>query len=142
MGWAGVSVLGFLVVTALVIWLARSNTARWEARHRAAQAAVRAREQASLRARAAALLAPGPAGTGRHRPHLHLPHVHLPPAVVARLPHPHVHLRHLHLPYLDGRLTRRRLDRSGDQQADAPPSVESPGTPSDSPSQAPAGPAA
>jgi type II secretory pathway pseudopilin PulG len=123
MGWAIVSVLGFLAATALVIWLARSNTARWEARHRAAQAVIRAREEASLRARAAALGSPE---SGR-RPHLHLPHVHLPPGVVARLPHPH-------LPHLDGRLTWRLPYLSRHRRMDPAPPVEEQETPTVSPS--------
>jgi hypothetical protein len=143
MGWAIVSVLGFLVVTALVICLARSNTARWEARHRAAQAAIRAREEASLRARAGALLAQRAPEGHRHLPHLHLPHVHLPPAIVARLPRPHVHVPRLHVPRLhlptrDGRLPRRRPDR----QADAAPSVDThevPAAPPVDPHETPTG---
>ena len=100
MGWAVVSVVGFVLVTALVIVMARSNTARWERDHRAAQAA--AKEQAAT-ARSAWVAALGAHGDdeGGHRPHLHLPHVHLPAALVARLPHPHLpqlHLRQLHLP--------------------------------------------
>jgi hypothetical protein len=126
MGWAIVSVLGFLAATALVIWLARSNTARWEARHRAAQAAIRAREEASLRARAAALLAQGSPET-RRRQHLHLPHVHLPPGVVARLPHPH-------LPHLDGRLTRRLPHLARHRRSEPAPPVEEQETPTVSPS--------
>ncbi|MGY1707490.1 hypothetical protein ACI79C_23245 [Geodermatophilus sp. SYSU D00697] len=111
MEWAFVSVLGFLAATALVIALARSNTARWEAHHRAAQAAIRAREEASLRARAAALLAQRAPGAVRHLPHphvphLHLPHVHLPARIVERLPHPHLPRLDGHLLHLDGRFAR------------------------------------
>jgi hypothetical protein len=130
MGWAIVSVLGFLVVTALVVWLARSNTARWEAHHRAAQAELRAREEASLRARAAALLAQGTPETGRHLPHLHLPHVHLPAHVVERLPRPHVHWPRLHVPLLDGRF--RRLARH--RRVAPPPPADDEQTPTVSPS--------
>jgi hypothetical protein len=126
MGWAIVSVLGFLAATALVVWLARSNTARWEASHRAAQAAIRAREEVSLRARAAALMAQGPPEPGR-RPHLHLPHVHLPPGVVARLRPPH-------LPHRDGRLTRRLPYLSRHRRMDPAPPVEEQETPTVSPS--------
>jgi hypothetical protein len=113
MRWAAVVVLGFGLEVGAVIWLARSNTARWERDHRAARAAIRAREEAGLRVRAAALVA-------QHVPHphlVHLPHVHLPPRVVDRLAHtrgtlhrPHLHLPHLHLPHLH--LTRRRADVS------------------------------
>lgn len=95
MGWAIVSVLGFVLLTGVVIGLARSNTARWERDHRAARAAVQAREQAKLRVRAAAAIA--------QHPHLsHIPHVHLPPRVVERLVHTRGALRRprLHLPHL------------------------------------------
>ncbi|MBB3087046.1 hypothetical protein [Geodermatophilus sabuli] len=120
MGWAFVSVVGFALFTGLVVVLARTNTARWEADHRAAQAAIREREQASRRARVAALIAPRAPQNG-HRmprprlrrpqvphPHLpHLPHVHLPARVVDRLPRP---LGNGHLLRLDG-LPARRLPR-------------------------------
>ncbi|WNV73729.1 hypothetical protein [Geodermatophilus sp. DSM 44513] len=102
MGWAIVSVLGFALVTGVVIGLARSSTARWERDHRAARAAVREHEQAGLRARAAALVA-------QRVPHphpAHLPHVHLPPWVAERVAHtwaalhrPHPRLPDLHLPH-------------------------------------------
>ncbi|MGR6964768.1 hypothetical protein ACU610_09945 [Geodermatophilus sp. URMC 61] len=109
MKWAAVVVLGFVLEVGAVIWLARSNTARWERDHRAARAAIRAREEAGLRVRAAALMAQ----RVRH-PHLtQLPHVHLPPRVVDRLANargtlhrPILHLPLLHLPLLH--LTRRR----------------------------------
>jgi hypothetical protein len=101
MGWAVVSVVGFVLVTALVTAMARSNTARWERDHRAAQAAAR-EQAATARSGWVAALGHHPDGdhAGGHRPHLHLPHVHLPAGLVARLPHPHVHLPHLHLPPL------------------------------------------
>jgi hypothetical protein len=114
MKWAAVVVLGFGLEIALVAAMARNNTARWERDHRAARAAIRAREEAGLRVRAAAVVA-------QHVPHRHLtqiPHVHLSPRVVDRLAHPrgtlhrphlrlpHLHLPHLHLPHL----TRRRPD--------------------------------
>jgi hypothetical protein len=131
MGWAFVSVVGFALLTGLVVVLARTNTARWEADHRAAQAAIRAREQATRRAQVAALIAPWAAQSGHrlprprlrrphaHLPHAHLPHiphVHLPARVVDRLPRPlgNGHLLHLdglpalRLPRLPGR--RRLLD--------------------------------
>jgi hypothetical protein len=98
MRWAVISVVGFVLVTGLVTAMARSNTARWERDHRAAQAAARARV-ATARSGWAAALGHHPHGDrqGAHRPHLPLPHVHLPAALVARLPHPHVHLPHVHL---------------------------------------------
>ena len=51
MKWAIIAVLGFGLEIALVIAMARSNTARWERNHRAARAEIRAREEASLRVR-------------------------------------------------------------------------------------------
>ncbi len=104
MGWAIVAVVGFGLEIALVIAMARSNTARWERNHRAARAAIRAREEASLRVRAAALVA-----QRVPHPHLaHLPHVHLPLRVADRIAHtrsvlhrPHLHLPHLHLLHRD-----------------------------------------
>jgi hypothetical protein len=104
MKWAAVVVLGFGLEIAVVIAMARSNTARWERDHRAARAAIRAREEAGLRVRAAGLVA-----QRVPHPHLaHLPHVHLSPRVVDRLAHTREALRvpRLHLPHL--RLTRRR----------------------------------
>lgn len=103
MKWAIIAVLGFGLEIALVIAMARSNTARWERNHRAARAEIRAREEASLRVRAAALVA-----QRVPHPHLaHLPHVHLPPRVADRIAHtrsalhrPRLHLPHLHLPHL------------------------------------------
>ena len=104
MKWAAVVVLGFGLEIAVVIAMARSNTARWERDHRAARAALRAREEAGLRVRAAGLVA-----QRVPHPHLaHLPHVHLSPRVVDRLAHTREALRvpRLHLPHL--RLTRQR----------------------------------
>ncbi len=101
MGWAIVSLVGFALVTGLVIALARDNTARWERDRRAAEAAVPPpvpTRRPSAVARLAAELA-------RRAPRLHFPHlphgrvaVHLP-----HLPHPAVRLPHLvvrrpHLP--------------------------------------------
>jgi hypothetical protein len=108
MKWAAVVVLGFGLEVGAVIVLARTNTARWERDHRAARAAIRAREEAGLRVRAAALVA-------QHVPHphlVHLPHVHLPPRVVDRLAHTRgvLHRPHLHLPHLNLHLTRRRVE--------------------------------
>jgi hypothetical protein len=98
MKWAIIAVLGFGLEIALVIAMARSNTARWERDHRAARAAIRAREEAGLRVRAAGLVA-------QHVPHRHLshlPHVHLSPRVVDRLAHTRevLHVPRLHLPRL------------------------------------------
>lgn len=120
MRWAAVVVLGFVVEVGAVIVLARSNTARWERDHRAARAATRAREEAGLRVRAAALVA-------QHVPHghlTHLPHVHLSPRVVDRLAHARgtLHRPHLHLPHL----IRRR------PEAPLPP-VEAPLPPVEAP---------
>ncbi len=112
MKWAAVVVLGFGLEIALVIAMARSNTARWERDHRAARAAIRAREEAGLRVRAAAVVAQHVPPGARWLPHPHLtqlPHVHLPPRVVDRLTtRGTLHRPHLHLPHL--RLTRRRPD--------------------------------
>lgn len=99
MKWAIIAVLGFGLEIALVIAMARSNTARWERNHRAARAEIRAREEASLRVRAAALVA-----QRVPHPHLaHLPHVHLPPRVADRIAHTRSALHrprlHLHLPH-------------------------------------------
>ncbi len=98
MKWAIVAVLGFGLEIALVVAMARSNTARWERDHRAARAAIRAREEAGLRVRAAGLVAQ----RVPHRHLAHLPHVHLSPRVVDRLAHTREVLQVLHLP----RLTR------------------------------------
>ena len=104
MEWAIVAVLGFALEIALVIAMARSNTARWERDHRAARAAIRAREEAGLRVRAAGLVA-----QRVPHPHLsHLPHVHLSPRVVDRLAHTRevLHVPRLHLPYLSRQRSR------------------------------------
>jgi hypothetical protein len=115
MGWAIVSLVGFVVMTALVIALARSNTARWERDRRAARAVAPAQPEPSLPVRAAALLAkhvpdgvrqlPHPHLPHPHRPHL--PHVHLPSRVAERLTRPHLPRPHMHLPHLGGRDVRR-----------------------------------
>ena len=103
MKWAIVSVLGFGLEIGVVIWLARSNTARWERDHRAARAVVKAREEASLRVRAAAVVAQRvPPGVRLPHPHLsHIPHVHLSPRVVDRLAQTRqaLHRPRLHLPH-------------------------------------------
>jgi hypothetical protein len=125
MKWAAVVVLGFGLEVGAVIWLARSNTARWERDHRAARAAIRAREEAGLRVRAAALVA-------QHVPHPHLPHVphvHLSPRVVDRLAHTRstLHRPRLHLPHLNLHLTRRRPAEVSEAPAEAPvPTAEAP----------------
>jgi hypothetical protein len=127
MWWAVGSVVGFVLVTGLVTAMARSNTARWERDHRAAQAA--AREQAAT-ARSGWVAALGHHalrhgadgdGAGGHRPHLHVPHVHLPDGLVARLPHPHVHLPHLHLPPLHLPQVRLPWRSRSPEQLDEPP---------------------
>lgn len=128
MKWAAVVVLGFGMEIAFVIAMARSNTARWERDHRAARAAIRAREEAGLRVRAAAVVAQHVPSGARWLPHPHLtqlPHVHLPPRVVDRLTtRGTLHRPHLHLPHL--RLTRRRPDAPV-PAVDAPvPAVEAP----------------
>jgi hypothetical protein len=114
MKWAAVVVFGFGLEIALVAAIARYNTARWERDHRAARAAIRAREEAGLRVRAAAVVAQ----RVPHRHLTHIPHVHLSPRIVDRLAHPrgplhrpHLHRPHLHLPRLHlPHLTRRRPD--------------------------------
>jgi hypothetical protein len=116
MGWAIGSVLGFVLLTGVVIGLARSNTAQWERDHRAARAAIQARRDASLRIRAAGLVAQRVPPGVRRLPHPHLsqlPHVHLPRRVADRIAHtrgvlhlPHLHLPHLHLPHLPRQRSR------------------------------------
>jgi hypothetical protein len=131
MKWAIIAVLGFGLEIALVIAMARSNTARWERDHRAARAAIRAREEAGLRVRAAGLVA-----QRVPHPHLtHLPHVHLPPRVVDRLAHTRevLHVPRLHLP----RLTRHPA--RPDIPAPAPaPDIPAPAPAPDIPAPAPA----
>ena len=127
MKWAIIAVLGFGVEIALVVAMARSNTARWERDHRAARAAIRAREEAGLRVRAAGLVAQ----RVPHRHLSHLPHVHLSPRVVDRLAHTREVLQVLHLP----RLTRHPARPDIPAPAPAPddaitPSEEQP-TPSE-----------
>lgn len=122
MRWAVVSVVGFILVTGLVTAMARSNTARWERDHRAAQAAAREQVATARSGWVAALghYADGD-GAGGHRPHLHVPHVHLPAGLVARLPHPHVHLPHLHLPPLHLPQVHLRWRSRTPEQLDEPP---------------------
>ncbi len=110
MVWVVVSVVGFVVVTGAVTVMARSNTARWERHHRAAQVDARA-HAAAARSGWAAALGRGQAGSGTpaRRAHLHLPHVHLPAGLVGRLPHPHLHVPHPHRPRLH--LPRLHLPR-------------------------------
>jgi hypothetical protein len=109
--WAAVSVVGFVLVTGLVVVMARGNTARWERDHRAPQAAARAHGAAMRRAWSTTLARwqqaqePGdrrarrpalhlPAGLAAHLPHPHLPHPHLPHLPVhLRLPHPQLRRR-------------------------------------------------
>ncbi|MBM7808804.1 hypothetical protein JOD57_004641 [Geodermatophilus bullaregiensis] len=133
--WALVAVVGFAVEIALVIAMARGNTARWERDHRAAQAAVRARHEESLRLRAAAVVARVPRVQHRplphlhvpqvHLPHLHLPHLHLPSGVVARLPHPHLR-GVLHLPHRNGRPAAPAEDAAPGPEPDAVSPAEAP----------------
>jgi hypothetical protein len=132
MKWAAVVVLGLGLELTVVIAMARSNTARWERDHRAARAAIRAREEAGLRVRAAATVAQHVPPGSRWLPHAHLtqlPHVHLPPRVVDRLTHPRgtVHRPRLHLPHL--RLTRRRPDAQESPVPAPEPRVPAPETP-------------
>lgn len=113
MGWAAVVVLAFGLEVGLVIWLARRNTARWERDHRAARAAIQARKEASLRVRAAGLVAQRVPPGIRRLPHPHLsqlPHVHLPPRVADRIAHTREALHHprLHLPHLPRQRSRPR----------------------------------
>ncbi|TFV59579.1 hypothetical protein E4P41_11735 [Geodermatophilus sp. DF01-2] len=135
MGWAIVSVVGFGLATAVVIGLARGNTARWEHDHRAARAVVRAREEASLRVRAAALMAQRVPPDGRRLPNPHLVHrpLHLPPRVVDRLAHArgvlhrprlHLHLPHVHLPHVGRHRSRPDPPSAGD--VDEPPTDATP----------------
>ncbi|MGY1637672.1 hypothetical protein ACI78V_13590 [Geodermatophilus sp. SYSU D00742] len=145
MEWAIVSVVGFALVTGLVIALARQNTARWERDRRAARAALpppepsprqlaAARLHAELVRRAprlaehlahgrVALRRPhlGRGGTGLHLPQLslRLPHAHMP-----HLPHgrvalhlPHLALRRPHLAVRRPRLPHLR--RRGRRRTDA-----------------------
>ncbi|MGY1697017.1 MULTISPECIES: hypothetical protein [unclassified Geodermatophilus] len=132
MGWAVVSVAGFVVTTGLVVVMARSNTARWERDHRAAQVAARA-HAARGRSVWSATLGRQHDGSGAaaRRSHLHLPHVRLPAGLVARLPHPHVprpHLPHpnleaLHLPVLH---LPRRVRRAPEPAEEPQPSAVEP----------------
>jgi hypothetical protein len=106
MGWAIGSVVGFALLTALVMALARSNTARWERDRRIARAAARA-GQPRRRVRAAAwvraeLARRAPRVTAHlpsRRMALHLPHPHLP-HVSLHLPHVSFHLPHVRRPHL------------------------------------------
>ena len=127
MKWAIVAVLGFGLEIALVVAMARSNTARWERDHRAARAAIRAREEAGLRVRAAGLVAQ----RVPHRHLSHLPHVHLSPRVVDRLAHTREVLQVLHLPRLTRHPARPHIPAPAPAPDDAiTPSEEQP-TPSE-----------
>jgi hypothetical protein len=128
MGWAIVAVLGFTLETGFVIWLARSNTARWERDHRAARAEVKAREEARLRVRAAALVA-----QRVPHPHLsHIPHVHLPPRVVDRFAHTR---QVLHRPLLLLPHRARHQPRSEVPVVPAPAPAPDDASPADTPSE-------
>ncbi|NEK58621.1 hypothetical protein GCU56_12160 [Geodermatophilus sabuli] len=127
MEWALVAAVGFVLSTVLVVLLARANTARWEGGSRTARAAIRAREEAARRVRAAALLAHRSPRAVRRQPRL--PHPHLPPSVADRLAHSRGALHQprvrVHLPRRDGRLARRLTprrasrDRSGSDAGDS-----------------------
>lgn len=143
MEWGVVSVAGFAVATAVVVWLARSNTARSERRARAARERAVRREAAVRRRQAEALVStwriPSEPGRGRVRRALHLPPVPVPRIRRSRgrarrvgVPHvglPHLHLPHVHLPDRvvarlrhrpDYRPGDRPDDRSGAEDSDAP----------------------
>ncbi len=95
MVWAVVSVVGFVLVTGLVVVMARGNTARWERDHRAPQAAARAHGAAMRRAWSTTLARWQETHEPRDR-RAHRPSLHLPAGIAGRLPHPH--LPHPHLP--------------------------------------------
>lgn len=97
MVWALVSVVGFVLVTGLVVVMARRNTARWERDHRAPQAAARAHGAAMRSAWSTTLSRWQQEQEPGDRPARRVP-LHLPAGVAARLPHPHLHLPHPHLP--------------------------------------------
>jgi hypothetical protein len=113
MGWAIVSVVGFAVLTALAMALARSNTARWERDRRLARAAARqeaprggVRAAAWVRAELARRAHRVTAHLPSRRMALHLPHLHLP-HVSLHLPH----VRRPHLPRLRAVRAWRRAGR-------------------------------
>ncbi len=106
--WAAVSVLGFVVLTALVVVMARSNTARWERDHRAPQAAARA-HGAAVRSGWKRTLSRWQQAEESHDRPARLPALHRPAGLAARLPHPH--LPHPHLPHLPLHLPRVHLPR-------------------------------
>ncbi|SNS20438.1 hypothetical protein SAMN04488107_1679 [Geodermatophilus saharensis] len=130
MGWAVVSVAGFLVTTGLVVAMARSNTARWERDHRAAQVAARAHAARGRSVWSATLgRRHAQSEAAARRPHLHLPHVRLPAGLVARLPHPHVPHPHLPHPHLEAvRLPAlhlpRRVRRAPEPEGEPLPEAE------------------
>ena len=135
MGWAAVIVLGFALEVGAVIWLARSNTARWERDHRAARAVVQARKEASLRVRAAGLVAQRVPPGMRHLPHphlTHLPHVHLSPRVADRIAHTRaaLHRPRLHLPHLPRQRTAAEPPAPAPAPAPAPDEESPTGSPS------------
>jgi hypothetical protein len=124
--WGVVAVTGFVALTALVVRLARTNTARSERRRRIAVTAAVRREEAVRRRQAVALVdawRPPTDGArarlsralrGRLRrvraPREGAPHVGLP-----RIGFPHVGLPHLRLPHihLPDRVVARLRHRSG-----------------------------
>ncbi|MGY1771334.1 hypothetical protein [Blastococcus sp. SYSU D00813] len=135
MEWGVVSVVGFAAATAVVVWLARSNTARSERRARAARERA-ARREAVVRRRQAEVLVsvwrtPSRPGRGRLRRAAALVRVRLPRAGRPRgrprrvgVPHvglPHLHLPHVHLPErVVARMRHRAGDRAGSGPEDRP----------------------
>jgi hypothetical protein len=110
MVWALVSVVGFVLVTGLVVVMARSNTARWERDHRAPQVAARAHGAAMRTAWKNTLSRWQQGEEPQDRP-ARRPALHLPAGLAARLPHPH--LPHLHLPHPHLHRPRVHLPRRG-----------------------------
>jgi hypothetical protein len=114
MGWALVSVVGFVLVTGVVVGMARSNTARWERDHRAPQVAARAHGAAVRSGWKRTLSRWQQAEESQDRP-ARRPALQLPAGLAARLPHPHVphlHLPHPHLPLHLPRVHLPRRSRS------------------------------
>ncbi|RBY82906.1 hypothetical protein DQ238_02555 [Geodermatophilus sp. TF02-6] len=92
MGWAIGSAVGFVLLTTLVIGLARNSTARWERDRCATRIPDPPPEPASPSVRRRTGVAHRGPRTVRRlpRPHVHLPHLPHP-----HLPHPHPRLPHL-----------------------------------------------
>ncbi|MGY1708781.1 hypothetical protein ACI8AC_04645 [Geodermatophilus sp. SYSU D00758] len=124
MGWAITTAVGFVLATALVVWLGRSVTARWELDRRGRGTArtgagaepspgrpgrLRARLRGGLPEAARRLVGPGatgrlvrPHGPGRRVrvPHLRRPRLRAPRLHMRPLHMPHLHMPHLHMPHL------------------------------------------